>query len=483
MRSANTLVAAGPLLSIIVYNWLPGSYALGNGSEAELAAAARATVAVGSWMALWWLTEAVPLAATALLPLVVFPLLGVRPLAAVAPAYAHPLIFLFFGGFIVSLAIEKWQLHAWMAARVTGAAAGNRRLLVAGFMAVAAFCSMWLSNTATTVMMLPVALAALTTLEADDADDNLARCLLLGVAYGASIGGTATLVGSPPNLFVASFLGEQYGIDIDFRRWMLLAFPVALLLLPLTWLLLTRVVAPVSGPVARHAPHGATRWRELGPGARRVAVVFALAVAAWLTRTQLNAVEIAGARPLAALTDTGVAMLAALSLFVLPAGDGRSRLLTWGDTASLPYGTLILFGGGLALAGAVSASGADRFLGAQLAGLDELSPLWVVVAIVASVVFLTELTSNIATTTTLAPVLAAAALALGLDLEAVVVVTALAASCAFMMPVATPPNAIVFASGRIPVAVMARAGLTINLVAIVVIALVAHYWLPRFTSG
>ncbi|MCB1748062.1 MAG: SLC13/DASS family transporter [Gammaproteobacteria bacterium] len=473
---------AGPLLAAIVYKLLPLEFVDAAGLLQPLSPAARGTLALAACMATWWLSEALPVSATALVPIALFPVLGLDRLDAVAAAYAHPLIFLFFGGFLLSIAIEKWGLHRWMAHRVVAAAHGDARRLVGGFMLVTAFASMWLSNTATTVMMLPIASSAIAEFErgADRAAaDRFAPCLLLAIAYAASVGGMGTLIGSPPNLFVAGFLAERYGYVLDFRAWMLTALPLVAVLLPLVWWLLTRVLTPIAAELPAVSAAARTPWRELPRGARRVAAVFGIAVVAWILRDQLNALTIAGVAPLAALTDTGVAMLAGLALFIVAdgAGDG-GRLMDWHDAERLPIGTLLLFGGGLALAGTISATGADQFIGAQLAGLRDV-PAWVVtVVVIAAVVFLTELTSNIATTTTLTPILAVAAASSGLDVVAVVVATALSASAAFMLPVATPPNAIVFASGRLAARTMARTGIWINLVAISLLSVLALLWLP-----
>jgi len=473
MRTRQLAIITGPVLAALVFLVLPSDFVDSGGVRTELTVAARGTLGLAAWMALWWLTEAIPVSATALLPIALFPLFGLNAIGEVAAAYAHPLIFLFFGGFLLSIAIEKWALHTWIAHRVVAFAAGNARRLVGGFMLVTAFASMWLSNTATTVMMLPIALSAVGEVERE-APDQAARfslCLLLGIAYSASVGGMGTLIGSPPNLFVASFLSERFGYVIDFRTWMMLALPVVAVFLPLVWLLLTRVLVPIPAQLPLTAAGQRTPWRALPRGARRVAFVFAGAVIAWMSRTGLNAWEIAGAQPFAALSDTGIAMPVSLS-----AGE---RLMSWRDAEKLPIGTLLLFGGGLALAGTISATAADQFIGAQLAALHGVPTWCVMLAVVAGVVFLTELTSNIATTTTLAPILAAAAIGSGFDVVGIVVVTALAASAAFMLPVATPPNAIVFGSGRIGVPEMARAGLLVNLLAIALVTSLAVWWMPH----
>lgn len=511
LRSFRPAIPLGPLTAIIVYIALPETYLGANGEAVQLSEPARAALAMALWMAAWWLTEALPVAATALLPIVAFPLLGLGSVGEVTAPYAHPLIFLFLGGFLLSIGIERWNLHRWLAERVVGATGGDARRLIGGVMAVTAFASMWLSNTATAIMMLPIArsLAAQANGQADGQVDGKAsdatseggegdghrgtdpaptaafgRCLLLAIAYSASIGGMGTLIGSPPNLFVASFLEERYGWTLDFRTWMLLALPLVVTMLPLTWYLLTRHIIPVRPDAAGPALVPGPSWQALEPGARRIAVVFVLAVCAWIGRPWLNTLALGGLTPFAALTDTGIAMLAGLSLFALPSGgEAGERLMSWRDAESLPIGTLLLFGGGLTLAATIASTGADRFIGAQLAGLAGLPAPVLFALVVATVVFLTELTSNTATTATLAPVLAAAAPLLMLDAGVLVVAVALAASCAFMMPVATPPNAIVFSTGRVSVRDMARAGFVLNLLAIALVTAAGLAWLPLVLEG
>lgn len=486
LRSVRPAVLGGPAVAIIVYTILPEVYRDTGGHVLALPGPARAALAMASWMAVWWLTEALPVAATALLPIVVFPLLGLGSVAEVTAPYAHPLIFLFLGGFLLSIGIERWDLHRWLAEAVVSRTGNDPRRLIGGVMGVAAFASMWLSNTATTIMMLPIARSlAGRAGDAQEASGRaFGRCLMLGIAYAASIGGMGTLIGSPPNLFVASFLEEHHGLALDFRGWMLLALPLVAVMLPLCWWLLTRVLAPVDPAAVLARTATTTRWSSLEPGARRVAAVFVCAVLGWIFRPWLNGLELLGTQPLAALTDTGVAMLAGLSLFALPAASGsRERLLSWRDAEQLPIGTLLLFGGGLTLAAAIAGTGADRFIGAQLAALAGLPGPLLFGLVVATVVFLTELTSNTATTATLAPVLAAAAPVLLLDPYVLVVAVALAASCAFMMPVATPPNAIVFSTGQVSVRDMARAGLVLNGVAVVLVTLAGLVWLPRVVGA
>ncbi len=490
MRLSNLAIVCGPLLAIIVYIALPHTYVDPRGEYVALDDRARTALAMAAWMALWWLTEALPVSATALLPIVVFPLLGLASIEDVTAPYAHPLIFLFLGGFLLSISIQKWSLHSWIAHCVVDLTGGNTHRLIAGFMGIAAFSSMWLSNTATTIMMLPIAISMIDAVDRAVAKadaDRFARCLLLGVAYAASIGGMGTLIGSPPNVFVASFIEKHLGVSLDFRTWMATALPVVCVMLPVSWYLLTRVLVPVRSDLVGRltlAHQGSTAWRELRNGARWTAFVFAITVFAWIARPWLVEMDMAGLRPLAGLTDTGIAMCAGLSLFAIPVNwRQREFVMSWSDAEKLPFGTLLLFGGGLTLAAAVTSTGADRFIGAQLIGLGGI-PTWLLfAAIVTGVVFLTELTSNTATTTTLVPVLAAAAAVLGLEPVPIIVVTALAASCAFMMPVATPPNAIVFSSGRVSIPEMARAGVVINIVAAGVITVAALVWVPLTVSG
>lgn len=425
-------------------------------------------------MAVWWATEAVPLAATALLPLIAFPLLGIAPPRALAAAYGDPLIFLFLGGFLVALAIQRAGLHRRLALAVTTAAGTGPGALIGGFMAATAFLSMWLSNTATAVLMLPIARAVILVVEREvpaPAAAGFAKALLLAIAYAASIGGIATLIGTPPNALLASFLARSRGIELGFTAWLAVGLPLAAILLAATWLLLTRVVfrlpsgalAPIAAALARerHA-HGPIR-----PAERRIAVIVAATALAWLARPWLEPV-------LPGLDDTVIAITAGLALFVLPAGTGPGeRLLDWASARELPWGVLLLFGGGLALAQAIAGSGLADWLGRQLGALHGLPPLLVVLVVTALVVFLTELTSNTATAATFLPLAAALASALGVEAWLLAMPVAVAASCAFMMPVATPPNAIVYASGHLRIADMARAGLLLNLVAIVVISAVA----------
>jgi len=440
--------------------------------------------AIGIWMAIWWATEAIPVFATALLPIIAFAPLGIAPIREAAEPYANPIIYLFMGGFIMALALEKWNLHRRIALAILERVGTDGRRLIGGFMFVCALLSMWMTNTSTTMMLLPIILSVIGVIR-DNVEDltpraraNFEIAMLLGLAYAASIGGLATLVGTPPNALLVGFMAENYGIQISFARWMLVGIPVTLIMLPVAWLLLTRVIFPVDIPASKAVnQHLHAMREEMGPittPEKRVAIVFGLVVLCWMLRRPVT--EWLG---LAGVSDPGIVMTAALLLFMLPSGDrSRPSLMTWQDTSRLPWGVLILFGGGLSLAGAVSDSGLALWLGESLAPLNALGTAVLIVSAVTLVIFLTELTSNLATTATLLPVVGAIALQAGVPPIMLTVPITIAASCAFMLPVATPPNAIVFATGAISIPQMVRAGIALNIAGIIVVTLIALYAAP-----
>lgn len=436
--------------------------------------------AVTSLMAVLWITEALPVAATALIPLAAFPLLGIGTITKTAAPYANPLIFLFLGGFIIALTMERWQLHTRIALAVLRRAGSRMDTLIAAFMGATAFLSMWVSNTATTLMMIPIALsvAALGRDERGTGLYEFAPALLLSVAYGASIGGIATLVGTPPNAFLAAFMLERFGIRIGFAEWLMMGLPLALLMLAVVWWLLTHVVfrfgaARLVGAEDAIAAHAGAQ----GPMTRAekmTAVLFICTATLWITRPWIT-----GALGIPGLDDTVIAMTAALAAFCLPVDIRRGIfLMDWEHARRLPWGILLLFGGGLTLAGAIASSGLADWIGDRLTIVGGLAPVLVVLAVVAIIIFLTELTSNTATTATFLPVVATLALTIGENPLLLAVPAALAASCAFMLPVATPPNAIAFGSGHLTVPQMARAGFLLNIAAIVLITAIAYAALP-----
>jgi sodium-dependent dicarboxylate transporter 2/3/5 len=478
----------GPLMALLTYWLLPESYADTHGELVSFGHAGRATTATAVWMAIWWMTEAIAIYATALLPLALLPLLGATSIQQAARPYGHELIYLFMGGFILALSMQRWGLHrrlAYFALQLVGTRASH---IVGGFMLVTATFSMWVSNTATTLAMLPIALSVIelalgpgrdhpheeTRPSLPDQGSGFALCLFLGIAYAASIGGIGTIVGTPPNLFMASFVKSQLGLEISFVRWMGVGLPLVGIFLPLVWVLLTRVLYPLgSSRIEGGAALTRDAYRGLGPmnrGERITGIVFLLTVGAWIFRPLLVGIEVGGLRPLAGLSDPGVAMIAALSLFVIPV-DMRRRVFTmnWETAVKLPWGLLVLFGGGLSLAAALKANGVGEWIGNQMGALAGLPSVVLVLGVVAIVIFLTELTSNTATTATLLPILAGLAPGLGLDPMLLIVPAAIAASCAFMLPVATPPNAIVFGSGHVTIPQMSRAGLWLNVTGILLI--------------
>lgn len=433
--------------------------------------------AVAMLLAVLWLSEALPVAATALLPLVLFPVLGVAPIAAAAAPYANPIIFLFLGGFLIGLAIERCNLHRRIALSVLLRVGAREDLQIAGFMIATAALSMWVSNTATAVMMLPVALSIIprgAEGQLDPRKASFASALLLSVAYAANIGGVTTLIGTPPNALLAAFMLETYDVQIGFAQWMLIGLPLSAVMLVICWMLLTRVLYSVSRDEAAGARTAIRRaLDDMGPASvaeKRVAIVFAITATLWIGRPLISS-----RWPELQLSDTTIAISGALLLFLVPSGQGRGDyLLTWRYAERLPWGVLLLFGGGLSLAAAVADSGLAQGIGDALRGLGAWPVILLVVAVTAVIIFLTELTSNIATAATFLPVVAALAVSLGQDPLLLAIPAVLAASFAFMMPVATPPNAIVFSSGYITIPQMVRAGLWLNVIGTATIILIVY---------
>jgi solute carrier family 13 (sodium-dependent dicarboxylate transporter), member 2/3/5 len=434
------------------------------------------TAAAGLLMAIWWMTEAIPIAATALTPLVLFPLLGILTIGATAAPYANPVIFLFLGGFVIALAMQRHDLHRRIAITVVRALGVRPHMLVLGFMAATAFLSMWVSNTATAVMMLPIGLSVIQLLRGDaagaPADAGFATALMLGIAYAASVGGLATLIGTPPNALLAAYMLGTYGVQIGFAQWLLVGLPLVIVSLPLCWLLLTRVAFPIR---LREIPGGADVIRaehdRLGPvtvAQRRIGALFVITALLWIFRPLLD-------RYVSGLSDTSIAIAAALATFIVPVDLKRGEfLLDWPAAERLPWGVLLLFGGGLALADAVTRTGLAEWIGAQLAGVQAWPIVVVIVLVTAIVILLTELTSNTATAAAFLPLVASLAIGLGQNPLLLLVPAAIAASCAFMLPVATPPNAIVYGSGYVTMPQMTRAGILLNLLFLLLIPLLVY---------
>ena len=398
-------------------------------------------------------------------------------IASAAAPYASPLIYLFLGGFLLALSMQRWGLDrriALLTLKFVGTRPSN---MIGGFMVATAVMSACVSNTATVAMMVPIALRV-SSLVGDGAGGNFRLSLLLSIAYAASIGGLATIIGSPPNGFLAQYAGEQLGIEITFIGWLRIGLPLTVIFLPIAWLLLTRVLFQVARePLAGGQELVQSQLRELGPvraGELVTLFTFLLAVACWLTRPALL-------RFIPSLTDAGISIAAGLLLFVLPVNRHGVRALDWKTARRVPWGILVLFGGGLSLAAAMGDFGVGELIGSSARFIGGLHPLWVVFAVTLGVIFLTELTSNTATVATLVPLFTALAPSLGVHAIQLAIPTALAASCAFMLPVATPPNAIVFGSGYVPVPQMMRAGVWLNVVAVLLISLMSHFIIaPRF---
>ena len=444
------------------------------------------TASVGVLMAIWWATEAVPIAVTALLPIVVFPLLGIASIQDTTSPYANKVIYLFLGGFIVAFAMQRWNLHRRIALSVLQHVGGNGRSLVGGFMLASAVISMWVMNTSTTMMLLPIAVSIIAVIHktvggmTEKNKDDFQYSLLLGVAYGATIGGMATLVGTAPNAMLAAFMQETYGTEIDFSRWMLVGLPLSAMMLPLAWVVLTRVIFKVDFQTSDEGKSALRRLKDdLGAMTvpeKRVGIVFVLMALTWISRPLL--ITLPG---LSALDDSGIAMAGAISLFLIPSGDKSDPLLLrWKYAEQLPWSVLILFGGGLTLASAVSRTGLAEWLGSSLQAVGTLPLVAIVIIAATMIIFLTELTSNIATTATFLPVVGAIAIESGFDPIVLTVPVTFAASCAFMLPVATPPNAIVFGSGMLTIPKMIRAGMLLNIVGIFLVSVVALYLAPKF---
>ena len=451
---------------------------------AGLSVAGERTLAVAILMAVWWALEALPLAVTALAPLLLMPAFDIAPMRDTAGSYTHPITFLLFGGFTLALAIEKCGLHMRAAYRFLSLFGVHARHLIAGLMIIAALISMWISNTSTTLMLLPVAISITLMVRQYFADssaqqlDNFEAAMFLGLAYGATLGGISTMIGTAPNAYAVGFIQSTYGIEISFLDWMRFGVPLMLIMVPIAWAVLTYLLYPIDFRVTAEV-RGlmGDKLAELGPlstSEKRVMMVFLATVVAWMSRRYVtNALGIDG------ISDTTIAIGAVFLLFTVPAGDRAGTLLEWDDMTKLPWGVLLLFGGGFALAAGITASGLSSWIGGQLAPLGALPMFFMLLLIGAVLIFLTEITSNAATTTTFLPVVAALALELGTPALQLIVPVTLAASFAFMFPVATPPNAIIFGTGRISMQQMIRAGLVLNIIGAFVLALFALYILPR----
>lgn len=450
---------------------------------AELDPEGRAVLAITLWMAAWWVTEAVPIAATALLPMVLFPLTGALSASETLTYYSGRLVILLMGGFMLANAITRWNLHRRIALSIIALIGGKLPTIVLGFMLACAALSMWISNTATSVMMMPIGLAVIRQLSgsfktAGIDEEQFGRALMLAIAYACSIGGMATLVGTPTNLIFTGVVRELYGVEISFTQWFIFGLPISLILLFLVWRYLTRYAfhLPSTGLGAAGSQEIQRQLRELGPirtPELRTLIIFGAVAVAWIFRATVLETWIP------AIDDTIIAVIGVLLMFILPAGDGKgARILDWKTAEAIPWGILLLLGGGFAIAGGFGATGLAVFLGEQLAALQFLPVFVLLLVIIAAVNFLTELTSNVATASMLMPILAALAFSIDFHPYGLMVGATLAATCAFMLPIATPPNMVVFGSGYLTIPVMIRVGFLLNLLSIVIVALMVYFVLP-----
>jgi len=427
--------------------------------------------AVSILMAILWITEAIPIPATSLLPLALFPIIGVGTIKQVAAPYSNPLIFLFMGGFIIAIAMQQWHLHRRIALSIIQAVGMHPRSIIAGFMLATALLSMWVSNTATTLMMLPIALSIIELTGKSNSNDKntFATALLLGLAFSASIGGLGTLIGTPPNALLAGFMSENYHLQIGFAQWMLMGLPLVIVGIPLCYIILTYVVFPIKQEsVQINSNFIADELQKMGKMTRaewRVAIIFALVALMWMSRPLVS-------KLVPGLSDAGIAIIGALITFFTPSGMEKGRfLLDWKAAERLPWGILLLFGGGLSIAWAISSTGLSTWIGQQLSSLQAF-PLWLIILTIAAVVILlTGFTSNTATAAAFLPIMAAVAVSLGQNPLLLVVPAGIAASCAFMLPVATPPNAIVYGSGKVSILDMLKAGFVLNIVFAILITI------------
>ena len=475
MNSRKIGLYLGPILFILTRFFL----------ELEgLSDQANAVLASTLWIAIWWITEAIPIAATSLLPIILFPLSGALPLADTSSSFGHRFVFLYLGGFILALAIQKWNLHKRIALNIIKVIGTNVQKIILGFMVATAFLSMWISNTATAVMMLPIGIAIIKQmkdLKNSPEDENLifGKALMLSIAYSASIGGIATLIGTPPNLVFAGIIQETYNIEISFLKWFQFGLPISILLLAISWVYLTKVAFKFKQNEFNEGKEEINmQLEELGPISyeeKIVLSVFVLTGLAWILRTYLLNKFIPN------LDDSIIALISGISLFLFQANnqEGKNeKIMNWEDAVKLPWGILLLFGGGLAIAQGFQSSGLANWIAENLTQLNGFSLFIILLVLITVVNFLTEITSNLATTAMLLPILAPTAVILGVHPYVLMVGATLAASCAFMLPVATPPNAVVFGSNYLKISDMVRVGILMNIISIIIIFMMVYFILP-----
>ena len=435
------------------------------------------------WMAVWWISEVVPIAVTSLLPIILFPSLNILNIQETGANYGHKYIFLFIGGFILANAIQKWNLHKRIALNIILKIGGSTDKIILGFMLATGFLSMWISNTATTVMMLPIALSVINQLKdhpetLENENKVFGKALMLGVAYSASAGGIATLIGTPPNLIFAGFIHENFNIEISFFQWMKIGFPVSIILMLFIWWFLTKYAFKRN---KTGFPGGKeeikkilSKMGKINNEEKKILIVFTLTILSWIFRKNTINLIIPN------FDDSMIAISSAIILFILPSKNKKEPIMKWKDALTIPWGILLLFGGGLSIAKGFQATGLDHWIGDQLSFLTFSSSLLVIFLIIAGVNFLTEMTSNMATTAMLLPVMIPIANIMQINPFLLLVGTTLAASCAFMLPVATPPNAVVFGSKLLKISDMVKAGILINIFSIIIILIMVYFGMPIF---
>jgi len=444
---------------------------------------AKKTGAVAILMAIWWITEAIHISATALLPLALFPLLGITTSKQAAFPYANHLIFLFMGGFIIALSMQKWNLHKRIALNIIKFIGTSPIKIILGFMISSAFLSMWVSNTATTIMMVPIGMAVIQYFNQEN--NNFALSLMLGIAYAASVGGIGTLIGTPPNLVLANTVEQMYGKTIGFMEWFIVGVPLVIIMIPIIWLWLTKIIYPCKN-IDNTKNDGIIKEQikklgKISKGEKIVLFVFLLTAFSWVFRQtkEIEDIIIPGLDKIfPQISDAAIAMFFALFLFIIPVNWRKGEFaMDWTQAKKLPWGILILFGGGLSLANGFNISGLDKWIGKQVKLFSNTPEIIFTIVIITVVIFLTEMTSNTATTAMVLPILGSMAIGLGKAPLILMAPAAICASCAFILPVATPPNAIVFGSGYIRIPQMAKAGFFLNIISIFVITLFSYLYL------
>lgn len=428
------------------------------------------------WIATWWITEAIPIPVTSLLPLVLFPLTGGLDLKLTASSYGDKIIYFYMAGFFLAIAMEKWNLHKRIALNIINVVGYNKKSMVLGFMIATAFLSMWLSNTSTSIMMLPIGIAIVSqvSLKKNILNSNFGKVLMLGIAYSASIGGFATIYGTPPNLILLSNIEEYFNLSIDFFSWFIMAFPLSCILLFICWYYLVNFSFDLSSLSNVSKKTISSQIKELGKikyEEKGVLLIFIVFILGLLFKQFISEF-------IPQIDDTIIAISMAIFLFLIKSSDGENNLIEWSDGVKLPWGIILLFGGGLSIATAMKSSGLALWIGELAYNIDSLDLILIVLIIVMIVNFLTEITSNLATVSMLLPILASISISLGIHPYIIMVSATIAASCAFMLPVATPPNAVVFGSGYLKMTDMVKTGLVMNVISIVIVSLYVYFVLP-----